>query len=717
MRPSGVKRLMLASLASAALIMSMLPAHAMTAHDAQPAPDYIIGGDMIVSYDEPENANDALHPSVAVAPAGSPYEGMIHAVWDELEEASGFTEIHYSASEDGGRTWTHDHDDFIISCVRNDKVPHGNAAFPSVAVDAIGNIHVIWAEQNQNDGTWEMFYSYSLDNGKSWSGTAEDIRISQLVGDMGDAAHISAPKLVIGIPQDKALPVFHAIWSERTYKNDQELIHYSRSTNGGLSWSGQEADDILSEQGQYAIEPDVAFSGPAANYVHLSWTQESAFGFNEIFYRNSTYFGQKGTWGATRPISSVKDDGMMAGGVSFTGSIYNDVHAVWKQFPIGKPYEARLFYSSSFNNGASWSGTEADFPVCDYDGFAPSDPCASVGGARLQVMWTEVDEKSPLGTLEVHTSWNDDPHNPSKWTGLEGDIVLSNGDDWGPADANNVSMQMGINKQTGLVEPVFVWDELNDEATKSFIDRSTEIHTEPLPEWTLTVSVSGSGTVTKAPDQATYTDGTWVTLTANPAFGWTFDHWGGDLVSYSNPGSIQMDSDKYVTAFFTQNVHYESLVGGWNLVSLPYVQADTSAATVLASISGSYECAKWFNAQDSADPWKSYRQGGTANDLTSIDHRMAVWIKATGACTLTVYGNIPSSTSITLYTGWNLVGYPSQTSRLASATLPSAANIVSVFKSTAPYVTDYTDKTLVTMSQGNGYWVHVTADVTWTVAW
>jgi len=40
---------------------------------------------------------------------------------------------------------------------------------------------------------------------------------------------------------------------------------------------------------------------------------------------------------------------------------------------------------------------------------------------------------------------------------------------------------------------------------------------------------------------------------------------------------------------------------------------------------------------------------------------------------------------------------------------------VSVFSATPSYITDYSDKTLVTMTYGNGYWVHVTADCTWTV--
>ena len=67
----------------------------------------------------------------------------------------------------------------------------------------------------------------------------------------------------------------------------------------------------------------------------------------------------------------------------------------------------------------------------------------------------------------------------------------------------------------------------------------------------LTINIDGNGTVTKNPDQTTYTYGTIVELTANPDSGWSFDHWSGDLTGSNNPETITMNSDKTVTAHFT----------------------------------------------------------------------------------------------------------------------------------------------------------------------
>ncbi|MGD9118650.1 MAG: hypothetical protein PVJ08_07985, partial [Dehalococcoidia bacterium] len=71
-------------------------------------------------------------------------------------------------------------------------------------------------------------------------------------------------------------------------------------------------------------------------------------------------------------------------------------------------------------------------------------------------------------------------------------------------------------------------------------------------EYTLTVNVTGSGSVGNVPDQATYHYGDVVQLTATPEPGWEFSGWSGDLVSISNPENITITGDMNVTATFTE---------------------------------------------------------------------------------------------------------------------------------------------------------------------
>ena len=69
--------------------------------------------------------------------------------------------------------------------------------------------------------------------------------------------------------------------------------------------------------------------------------------------------------------------------------------------------------------------------------------------------------------------------------------------------------------------------------------------------FTLTTNVSGSGTVTRNPNAASYPSGTVVTLTANAAAGFVFSGWSGDLSGSANPATITMSANRTVTATFT----------------------------------------------------------------------------------------------------------------------------------------------------------------------
>ncbi|MBN1649124.1 MAG: hypothetical protein JW874_13895 [Spirochaetales bacterium] len=77
------------------------------------------------------------------------------------------------------------------------------------------------------------------------------------------------------------------------------------------------------------------------------------------------------------------------------------------------------------------------------------------------------------------------------------------------------------------------------------------------PEYyTLTTAVSGgSGTITRSPDSNSYHDGMDVSLTVIPGTGYSFDHWEGDLSGSDNPATIEMDSDKSVTAVLVGDLY------------------------------------------------------------------------------------------------------------------------------------------------------------------
>ncbi len=69
--------------------------------------------------------------------------------------------------------------------------------------------------------------------------------------------------------------------------------------------------------------------------------------------------------------------------------------------------------------------------------------------------------------------------------------------------------------------------------------------------FTLTTSVQGEGAVTGA---GSYPPNTKVTVTAIASTGWSFDHWTvNGTPGYSNPGTVDMDGNVTLIAFFKQN--------------------------------------------------------------------------------------------------------------------------------------------------------------------
>ncbi len=97
--------------------------------------------------------------------------------------------------------------------------------------------------------------------------------------------------------------------------------------------------------------------------------------------------------------------------------------------------------------------------------------------------------------------------------------------------------------QSGNTNPTTIVIDCNKRITASF---SQVMHT-------LTLQVSGSGSITPTMGTYDYSEGTVVSITATPDSGWQFDNWIGDV---SNPDSVAatvaMDTDKTVTANFDQ---------------------------------------------------------------------------------------------------------------------------------------------------------------------
>ena len=97
---------------------------------------------------------------------------------------------------------------------------------------------------------------------------------------------------------------------------------------------------------------------------------------------------------------------------------------------------------------------------------------------------------------------------------------------------------------TGSANPETIVMDSDKYVTATFVEK-------PLL-YSLTVNITGNGSVTVDPLKALYYQDEPVTLTANPDSGWLFSGWSGDLSGSTNPEALVMDENKTVMATFVE---------------------------------------------------------------------------------------------------------------------------------------------------------------------
>ena len=100
------------------------------------------------------------------------------------------------------------------------------------------------------------------------------------------------------------------------------------------------------------------------------------------------------------------------------------------------------------------------------------------------------------------------------------------------------------------------------------MDSDKDVTANIVAEYTLTLTQNGSGTVTLDPPGGLYDAGTVVTITASPDSGIGFSGFTGDLNGVTSPQTLTMDSDKAVTAHFTQQFTLATNVIGAGSITL-----------------------------------------------------------------------------------------------------------------------------------------------------
>ena len=134
------------------------------------------------------------------------------------------------------------------------------------------------------------------------------------------------------------------------------------------------------------------------------------------------------------------------------------------------------------------------------------------------------------------------------YLGLDGSVEM-------PSCLYEWDLRVGVASHANFRAGILAWDMIEYQAT--LFDWSTSIASDegdlcPAEIYCLTTSVQESGDVFLNPDGGCYDEGTRVTITAEAASGWDFDHWEEDASGTGPTTTITMNGNRSVVAVFEE---------------------------------------------------------------------------------------------------------------------------------------------------------------------
>jgi len=155
------------------------------------------------------------------------------------------------------------------------------------------------------------------------------------------------------------------------------------------------------------------------------------------------------------------------------------------------------------------------------------------------------------------------------------------------------------------------------------------------------------------------------------------------------------------------------LYAGWNLITNP-INNSWNASDIAANVTGCISVVDWV---ESSQSYWFYLPGYPSFDF-ELQNGEGYFVEMSGSDTLTITGPPIDNVDVSLYTGWNMIGWYNQTSTTASSIAENITNCISVVdwvESSQSYwfylpgypAFDYT------VPQCMGLFVEVTSDSHW----
>ncbi len=322
--------------------------------------------------------------------------------------------------------------------VNDDAVGVANQGSPALAASKItSDVFAIWLDWRNDDA--DVYFARSLDGGKTWGAS---VRVNHDAG-YGQ----SSPDIAVN-----ATGVLHAVWSDSRAETSD--IYYSRSTNGGQTWSvevrvndvlaGSQYDPAIAALGNavciawvdgrvadgrdvyvscsadggvtwgtdtrvnddtgavYHYNPDIALG--TAGLPHVIW-DDNRGGTADVYY---THLAPTGGWSANVRLNGTTTGSQFNPSIAAAG---NTIHAVWTDYSGGLSY---VFGDVSTDGGVTW-GRDWQISATDH---ADSPDVTINGQGAAWATWRVISS-----TYRLYA----DTYGPNGWSPVDGVITETTG--------------------------------------------------------------------------------------------------------------------------------------------------------------------------------------------------------------------------------------------------------------------------------------------------
>ena len=278
---------------------------------------------------ESSTSGGSYYPSLAVDSVGN-----IHVAWEGVEVAGTLSDhqIFYKSWNALSQSWS---TTVLVSTESSDF-----SGYPSIAVDHVDNIHIVWEDLSNYAGNGtdkDIFYKRWDDALSSW--TVTEVVSTESTEDS------SLPSLAVD-----SLGDVHIVWSDMTDYNGAGSgwdVFYKCLVASSSSWTVTEV--VSSEDTSWGNMPSLAID--SIDNVHVTWCDDFDIGYK---YLDTTL----STWTTTEIISteSISSSFLPSLAIDSAGNI----HVSWSDLSAlpDATGPQNIFYKCMVAFSSSWSTTE-----------------------------------------------------------------------------------------------------------------------------------------------------------------------------------------------------------------------------------------------------------------------------------------------------------------------------------------------------------------------